>query len=357
MASDGEMNSQALLSIEASRVNGLDRISSLGWAGVDATVLMELALDIFEQFCVGGKLGVKYEKDKPRTHGCKTALEVFRDREGDCNELTHLYISLWLASQQLNRSSAHAIIKPVDVASTEPCVYDHVCAALFIDMDQMADFVRIKYQRYRHEKFDNDSEFRTMILQEAQIEETPGLAMILIDLTEKKEGFGIQHGQIRVVDLYDLLYFYHYDAYMNLWPAGRHEEALKHFITGMKMSFNERHVLRFANQLLEEGKKEMAILLLETAISIKSTRELWKTLSGIFLRASKAIPEAESYLRKYIENNPEDPYARYELALILWEPSAIDEALEHINKALQILPEEPLFQQALVSLKRYKGSS
>ncbi|MBI4399682.1 hypothetical protein HY570_02940, partial [Candidatus Micrarchaeota archaeon] len=84
VASDGEMSSQALLSIAASRVNGLDRIASLGWAGVDATVLMELALDIFEQFCVGGKLGVKYEKDKPRTHGCKTALEVFRDREGDC---------------------------------------------------------------------------------------------------------------------------------------------------------------------------------------------------------------------------------------------------------------------------------
>ncbi|VVB65857.1 Lipopolysaccharide assembly protein B [Candidatus Gugararchaeum adminiculabundum] len=214
----------------------------------------EMARALFDAVKDDGKLGIKYSYSsvEPREHGTKTALDVWKDKSGDCDELTGLYNALVkLAGMKGAQGFAGIGYANVDIDYRGEEV-GHMCAVVFIKGDVP--------EKFRYKDFEGNKKFRESTLKTAGIADSKDMHMVLVDLTY--EQFGAQHKKISVLNEKEALAFYYWQAGTGFKAGGRAQVAEKCFEKALdyaKGSARAQVYMSEGNNYAERGMAYRAI--------------------------------------------------------------------------------------------------
>lgn len=181
-----------------------------------------LAERLFESVTDGGELQITYSYSSivPREHGTKTALDVWKSRSGDCDEMTWLYNRLaTFAKGEGGRGIVKVGYADVDIDKNGEEV-GHWCAAVFIrgKPDEAQE-------GYCYKDFEKNKEYRRSVLKTMGIKDSNDLHMVLVDLTYNT--FGIQHKKVDVLNENEARASYYLNAGLGFQNTGRSNMAMQ----------------------------------------------------------------------------------------------------------------------------------
>lgn len=222
--------------------------------------------DLFDKIKIGGKYGIIYDTSSERPSGCFNASEILYQKRGCCLEQTFLFLSI-AVNGGFNYKQTDVI--GFVIYRLEDNSFDiHACPGIII-----RPALRGEYAKISHYRFSTDSQFRSEVLNIANLPDTNDVSLVLLDLTYPK--IGAQHRHIVPLGNEGLVSAYLTNSGTNFYDRKNVAEAVRRWEYALQI--NDKELLALSNLIKhahENNNWEKVMLLTEDYSRIINVTDL-----------------------------------------------------------------------------------